>query len=402
MPRDPHPQEAREELQAETRPEEDASRQRMLAAAQRILSREPGSADEWLEAIVQASPSIDSAVLAEPAPAGRTEPWLFRTGGQPFPPLPEGTLTVYAVPIVEDGVAAAAALAGSRSALDLSAQERLLVQLAALRIEVARGKARLEAALRESERQREVAERHAAEVEEASSRTAAFRDQILGIVGHDLRNPLGAIVMSTALLQKRGGLAGWQAKTVERMRSSAGRMGRIISDLLSYTRTRLGGGIPMERRAADLGEITRRVCDELSAANPDRALDRVAEGDLSGEWDPDRLEQVFSNLVSNALDHGEPEVPVTVTARGQGERVEVEVRNRGAIPDEVLARAFEPFRKGPEGGSRKGSGLGLGLYIAKVIVQAHGGDVAVRCEGDGDARETVLAVTLPRTAGAAT
>ena len=202
--------------------------------------------------------------------------------------------------------------------------------------------------------------------------------------------------MSAALLQKKGGLGGWQAKTVERMRSSAGRMGRIINDLLSYTRTRLGGGIPIERKPADLGEITRKVCEELATANPDGALERTAEGDLAGDWDPDRLEQVFSNLVSNALDHGEPGAPVKVAVRDTGAWLQAEVRNRGAIPPEVLERAFEPFRRGPECGSRKSSGLGLGLYIARVIVQGHGGEIAIRCEGEGEARETVLAVRLPR------
>ncbi|HZZ86181.1 MAG TPA: HAMP domain-containing sensor histidine kinase [Anaeromyxobacteraceae bacterium] len=396
MPRETSPHEPLEEALPEARPEAEETRQRMLAAAQRILGGGAGSPAEWLEMVIQASQSIDSAVVVEPPAAARGEPWLFHTGGEPFPPLPAGTVTVYAVPLVENGAVVGTALAGSRSALDLSPQEKLLVQLAARRIEGARAQARLEQALQESERQRETAERHAAEVEEAARHTAAFRDQILGIVGHDLRNPLGAIVMSAALLQKKGGLAGWQAKTVERMRSSAGRMGRIINDLLSYTRTRLGGGIPMERRPADLGEITRKVCDELAAANPDRAVRCEAEGDLTGEWDPDRLEQVFSNLVSNALDHGEPEVPVTVTARGGGAEVEVQVRNRGAIPPEVLERAFEPFHRGPEGGSRKASGLGLGLYIAKVIVQGHGGEIALRCEGEADASDTVLSVSLPR------
>jgi signal transduction histidine kinase len=214
-------------------------------------------------------------------------------------------------------------------------------------------------------------------------------------VGHDLRNPLGAIVMSAALLQKKGGLAGWQAKTVERVRSSALRMGRIIDDLLSYTRTRIGGGIPISRRAADLGEVTSKILEELRAAHPAAVVEVSADGDLTGEWDGDRLEQVVSNLVSNAIDHGLEGQPIVLALRGLGAEVEVEVVNQGEMPREVLDHAFEAFHRGPEQTGRKASGLGLGLYIAREIVRRHGGEIAICCERGA----TRIATRLPRRAG---
>jgi signal transduction histidine kinase len=230
-------------------------------------------------------------------------------------------------------------------------------------------------------------------IEAETERRRRAVDTILGVVGHDLRNPLGAVHMSAALLQKRGGLEGWQARTVERIRSSAGRMGRIIADLLSYTRTRLGTGIPIQRRDADLGDVVRKVVDELVAGNPDRTVDVEATGDLHGEWDPDRLEQVASNLVSNAIDHGDPGAPVGVLVEDRGAEVALTVTNAAPEPSpELLAHLFEPFSRPPDELSRKASGLGLGLFIAREIVRGHGGEIGAQA-GDG---KTVVSVRLPR------
>jgi len=246
---------------------------------------------------------------------------------------------------------------------------------------------------------RDAAER-ARRVEEDLEHRRHTVDTILGVVGHDLRNPLGAVHMSAALLQKRGGLEGWQARTVERMRSSAGRMGRIIADLLSYTRTRLGSGIPINRSGADLRSVVQRVVDELRAANPDREIViEVPDGaDVSGAWDPDRLEQVASNLVSNAVDHGDPATPVRVTLADRGGEVTLAVNNAGpSLPPEAMAHLFEPFSRPPDEKSRKASGLGLGLYICREIVRGHGGEISAEAR-DG---EMVVTVRLPRAAPAA-
>ncbi|HET8539193.1 MAG TPA: HAMP domain-containing sensor histidine kinase [Anaeromyxobacter sp.] len=325
-----------------------------------------------------AAPS--AGALAEEAIGARA----LRVAASPGAPFPPGTRAGAAAAGVA-GETACALLLGSRSADAFADEALVLLRAAADRAALALECARL---ARESAHQGEIAAR--AEADIASRRKAV--DYVLGIVGHDLRNPLGAIHMSAALLQKRGGLAGWQAQTVDRMRSSAGRMARIIADLLSYTRTRLGSGLPIARRPARLDEIVARVVDELRAANAGREIVIATEGDLSGEWDPDRLEQVASNLVSNAVDHGDPRAPVRVELAGEPDAVVLRVRNDGpSLPPEVLAHLFEPFSRGPDEKSRKASGLGLGLYISREIVRGHGGEIGAVSDG-----ETVVTVRLPR------
>jgi signal transduction histidine kinase len=324
---------------------------------------------------------VDKGAFAEAARTRR--PILASAVGPIAPgrPFPEGTRSAYAVPLLGRGDAlAGVALFGSRSAPALATEERLAARVAAARAAHVLERGHLEHVL--------------AAAEEAARRTAAFHDQILAIVGHDLRNPLGAIVMSAALLQKRGALGGWQAKTIERVSGSAARMGRIITDLLSYTRTRLGAGIPIARRRADLAEVTRKTVDELRAAHPHARIEIGVEGDVAGDFDPDRLEQVVSNLVSNAIDHGDDGAPVEVRLHGAADAVGLEVRNRGEMPPGVVSHAFEAFHRPPDGAGKKASGLGLGLYIAREILLRHGGDIAVRSEGG----ETLVRVVLPRSA----
>jgi signal transduction histidine kinase len=307
-----------------------------------------------------------------------------RVARYPGAPFPADALVGAAAPL-RAGRTEGVLLLGSRS-VDALGDEALLL----LRIAADRAALLLECERIERDRA-EAASANARAEQEVEGRRRAV-DYILGVVGHDLRNPLGAIHMSAALLQKKGGLEGWQGRTVERMRSSAGRMGRIIADLLSYTRTRLGSGLPIAARPARLDEIVSRVVDELSAANPDRAIEVSRDGDLAGEWDPDRLEQVASNLVSNAVDHGDPSAPVRVELAAAGDAVTLTVRNKGpTMPPEVLAHLFEPFSRGPDEKSRKASGLGLGLYISREIVRGHGGDIRAAADG-----ETVVTVRLPR------
>ncbi len=386
----------------------------LAAPLERLLAIEPdGRAPRRLaSAIADAVPSADTAFLAArgeggrlevlaavgPAPALETIPGglaedalaarELRVAPYPASPFPEGTRVGAAAPGFA-GQTACALLLGSRSVDALDPAALLLLRVAADRAALALECTRLEA---ERASAADAVRRVEADVE-SRRRTV---DYILGIVGHDLRNPLGAVHMSAALLQKKGGLAGWQARTVERMRSSAGRMGRIIADLLSYTRTRLGNGLPIARRPARLDEIVQRVVDELSAANADREISVRCAGDVSGEWDPDRLEQVASNLVSNAVDHGDPATPVRVEVEGEAEQVVLRVRNEGPpVPPEVLGHLFEPFSRGPDEKSRKASGLGLGLYISREIVRGHGGEIGAASNG-----ETVVTVRLPRRAPA--
>jgi signal transduction histidine kinase len=176
--------------------------------------------------------------------------------------------------------------------------------------------------------------------------------------------------------------------------TSAERMARMIGDLLDFTRGRLGGGIPIAPRPTNLQHLGRHLVEELMAAHPGRELRLEAEGNLEGEWDPDRLAQVLGNLGKNALDYSPEGTPVRFTLRGEGDTVRVEVHNEGPpIPAERLPSIFEPFRRFTEAGMHPSSGLGLGLYIVQQVVRAHGGTVEVR----STAREgTCFTVRLPR------
>lgn len=227
-----------------------------------------------------------------------------------------------------------------------------------------------------------------AELEE----TVRFNEMFTGILGHDLRNPLAAIITSARLAMTRDATDKLR-KPLARILSSGDRMTRMIDQLLDFTRVRLGGGIPVAPVQIDLAALIRQVMDELDQANPDWALRFSSAGDTFGRWDPDRLSQVFSNLVANAGRHGLPEHGVDVMVDGRAaDVVRVEVHNMGAIPVRRIAKLFEPLA----GASRRpdnSQGLGLGLFITRELVRVHGGSIQVRSE---EADGTTFAVTLPR------
>ncbi len=226
-------------------------------------------------------------------------------------------------------------------------------------------------------------------------RLVELQERILGIVSHDLRTPLAAIDTGAAVLS-RSGLGPKQARVAAIILSSARRMARIIRDLLDYTRTReRDDGIPLSIRAADVGEVCARVVEEAALRDGAVALDLRREGDLSGEWDPDRLEQVIGNLVGNAVHHAPPGTPVLVRAIGDGDAVRVDVENDGPpIPPESVRSIFDPFWTGSAHGTEAGhAGVGLGLFIVRSIVEAHGGTVEVQ---SGPGRPVTFSVRLPR------
>ena len=243
------------------------------------------------------------------------------------------------------------------------------------------------------ERLRALAAERAGLAEKA--RTQQFQERFVAILGHDLRNPLSSIDMGLAILQQRE-LDPGTIPVVSRMRKSTQRMSRMIEQILDLTRTRLADGLRVVPAPIELQTVIGIVVDELRAAFPKRAID-VHCPPLVGRWDQDRLEQVFSNLIGNAIEYGAPERPVTVTARAAGDDVQVEVHNHGPpIPQALQAMLFDPFRRGErESKSPSASGLGLGLYISSEIVQAHGGTIEVRSRPE---EGTTFRITLPREA----
>ncbi|MFP2925632.1 PAS domain-containing protein [Pyxidicoccus sp. 3LG] len=232
---------------------------------------------------------------------------------------------------------------------------------------------------------------------EAALRQAVdFREQLLAVLGHDLRNPLNAIVASAFQLTRATEWGPPERRAVDRIRKATGRMGRMINDILDFARTRLGGGIPVSRQRMNLAEVCQAALEELQVSHPERQLAFEAHGDTWGDWDPDRVSQVLGNLVANALQHGQEDLPVRTVVRGEQDEVVLEVHNHGEpIPAELLPRIFDPFKLSPtprEPAKQKRS-LGLGLYIVSQIAGVHGGRVEVR----SNAREgTTFTVYWPR------
>ena len=235
-------------------------------------------------------------------------------------------------------------------------------------------------------------------VEEASRQRAAaedralFAEQMMGIVSHDLRNPLSVVNLSSHVI-KRGPLDAVQADALVRIRNATSRANRLISDLLDFTQARLGGGIPIKRSPFALHPFVEDVVLELAAAYPGRRLTRVAEGAGVCEGDRDRLSQLLGNLVGNAMTYGDPASDVQVTSRIMPRAFELCVRNQGErIADPVLSTLFEPMVRGP-GVKTVGRSIGLGLYIVREIARAHQGEVVA---SSTDAEGTAFTVTIPR------
>ena len=233
-----------------------------------------------------------------------------------------------------------------------------------------------------------------------SDEVARSRDTFLAILGHDLRSPLSAIANSTLYLGSPGVLpAGAPLNAVRRINRSAARMGQMIKDLLEYTRTRLGRGIPIVLEADSMEKICRTAIDEIRAAHPEREFLLDTRGALEGHFDGERLQQVLSNLLNNAVQHGEKTHPITLSAYGESEKITVQVKNRGRpIPEDQLLVIFNPLVQVPRDHADEdaglSTGLGLGLYIAHEIVTLHGGTLVAR---SSDHEGTVFSAFLPRT-----
>ncbi len=195
-------------------------------------------------------------------------------------------------------------------------------------------------------------------------------------------------------------LAGKQElQAVARIQRGAAKMGTMIKDLLEYTKTRLGGGIPIARKACDIGRLCEAAIEEMRSGHPGRAFRLGLSGELSGELDGARLEQVLANLLNNAVQHGAKDSPVILEAEGAREMISVRVKNYGpAIPADALQVMFNPLvqiaAKAPGAEEPRSTSLGLGLFIARHIILGHGGTLEVE---SSDADGTIFTARLPRT-----
>ena len=232
--------------------------------------------------------------------------------------------------------------------------------------------------------------------QELKDRTETLRlnEMFSALLAHDLRNPLSAILASAQLLHRRT-VDQHAREAATRIVASGKHMSRLIEDMLDLARARLAGGIVVKREPADFKVLLERTVREHRAAASARIIASEYTGDCCGEWDAERIAQVASNLIGNALKHGDAREPVRVRLDGTNQsEVVLVVSNGGTIPAELVDHLFDPFSGAQRPGGRS-EGLGLGLYIVHQIVKAHIGSIEVTT-GRND--ETSFRVALPRAA----
>jgi len=230
------------------------------------------------------------------------------------------------------------------------------------------------------------------QLEEDLRRAVAYRERMMGIVSHDLRSPLGTISLAAQSVLKRESSPSWARSSATRVKRSVDRMARMVSDLLDFTRVAATGGLPVDRRPIDVRLPVQEAVDEIGVGHPERVTLAVPQRGVEGTWDADRIHQVVTNLVTNALHYGSRETAVQVELRDEAAHAVLSVTNQGpVISAESLRTLFDPFQKGPAGVHSEG--LGLGLHIVSEIVKAHGGTIAVTSNA---AHGTTFTARLPK------
>ena len=223
------------------------------------------------------------------------------------------------------------------------------------------------------------------------------QDMFLAILGHDLRNPLSTTIMSSMILLRYDDVSDKVISTAARIYNSSQRMNRLITDLMDYTRSQLGKKLPVVLAPTNLAKICKDIIEEQQIANPERSIVLEMNGSFDGNWDEQRIDQVFSNLLGNAIQHGSPSTPIEVSLTSSQNSVFIKITNHGKpIPASKIKYIFEPLVRHEENEnadySQKTS-LGLGLYIAREIVLAHNGTLNVT---SSDIKGTAFEISLPR------
>lgn len=219
-----------------------------------------------------------------------------------------------------------------------------------------------------------------------------FQRQLIGMVGHDLRNPLAAMLATTGVLLRKELDPGIR-RAIERIHFSAQRMRRITADLVDYTQARVGAGLPIAPAEVDVSQLCHAVVAEARLLAPDRAILAEGEGNLQAVWDRARIEQALSNLLGNAIKYGDGAIAVRWSR--EGEEVAIQVENEGAsIDPALLPRLFHPFRPGNAEGAGGKQSLGLGLFIVAEIARCHGGRTAIEPTPGGTRVELRLPIAV--------
>ena len=234
--------------------------------------------------------------------------------------------------------------------------------------------------------------------------TNRTRDIFLAVLGHDLRSPLASIAVAGEYLRRPEARSGDVAEVGERVQRGAATMSIMVDDLLEYARTRLGGSMPVRPQGADLRAVALNSMRDTRASHPDCPLELEAEGSFEGEFDPVKVQQMITNLLTNAAQYRDRHYRVTLSLVGRPDQLVLHVRNRGpVIPENAFKAIFDPMvqlpRDGADAGiSRRATSMGLGLFVAREVAEAHGGTIEV---SSTEKAGTVFTVTLPRKARAA-
>lgn len=222
------------------------------------------------------------------------------------------------------------------------------------------------------------------------------KDLLLGVLGHDIRSPVGAIQMITDLVPKKGPLNPAQVTLLKQVKISTERVQHIVNDLLDLARSRAGLSLPLKTARCSLSQLCNEIVEEMRLRHPGRNILIILPGNVEGHWDEVRLGQLLSNLLSNAVQYGASDAPIIVQVTDDGEDVTMAVTNYGEpIPATHLGSIFKSFSRGPLSGvgdEVATANLGLGLFIAKEITTAHGGAISVV---SNDQEGTTFSVRLP-------